>query len=175
MSLLFGLFSYFRGSVDKPYILSLGIFDVRWIGVFVAISLVVQSAFISQFDKLKAKMRETGLILVYAILSSLPLLFMSIGYGYVGLIAMLAYYLTESYQETMLNSFSQKHIPSNIRATTLSSMKVYVNIGSAVLGLLAGQMFNIVTIRTGLMIAFGYTLFACVGMYLYHRVVWNRN
>lgn len=167
VSLLFGFFSYFRGSVDKPYILSLGIFDVKWIGVFVAISMVIQSAFISQFDRLKHRIKEAGLVVLYIALSSLPLIVMSLGYGYIGLIAMLAYYLTESYQETILNSFSQKHIPSSIRATTLSSMKVYVNIGGAVLGLLAGQMFNIFSIRSGLMIAFVYTIIVSMAMYGY--------
>ena len=59
VSLLFGFFSYFRGSVDKPYILSLGMFDVKWLGVFVAISLLIQSAFISQFEKINS-VKNTG-------------------------------------------------------------------------------------------------------------------
>lgn len=170
VSLLFGFFSYFRGSVDKPYILSLGIFDVKWLGVFVAISLLIQSAFISQFERIKLHLKESGTILFYWGLSSIPLLIMSVGYGYISLLAMLAFYMTESFQETLLNSFSQKHIPSKIRATTLSSMKVYINIGGAVLGLIGGYMFDVLTIRTGLMIAFVYTLFVLAIMYLYRRV-----
>ena len=119
VSLLFGFFSYFRGSVDKPYILSLGIFDVKWLGVFVAISMLIQSAFISQFEKIKILLKESGTIMFYWALSSIPLLIMSVAYGYISLLAMLAFYMTESFQETLLNSFSQKHIPSKIRATTL--------------------------------------------------------
>ncbi len=171
VSLLFGFFSYFRGSVDKPYILSLGIFDVKWLGVFVAISLLIQSAFISQFEKIKLHLKESGTILFYWVLSSIPLLIMSVGYGYIALLAMLAFYMTESFQETLLNSFSQKHIPSKIRATTLSSMKVYINIGGAVLGLIGGYMFDVLTIRTGLMIAFIYTISVLVTMYAYKRKI----
>lgn len=170
VSLLFGFFSYFRGSVDKPYILDLRLFDVKWLGIFVAISMIIQSAVISQFDKLKSRFKEVGITIIYSIFSSVPLLIMSVGYGFVGLLAMLAYYLTESYQETMLNSFSQKHIPSKIRATTLSSMKVYINVGGAVLGLAAGKMFNIVSIRYGLMIAFIYTVIVITGMYTYKNI-----
>lgn len=167
VSLLFGFFSYFRGSVDKPYILDLGVFDVQWLGVFVAISMVVQSMFISQFERLKSKLKESGIIILYWILSSIPLLIMAMGHGYIALLAMLAFYTTESFRETMINSFSQKHIPSKIRATTLSSIKVYENISAAVLGLVAGYMFNIVSIRSGLMIAFAYTVVVLVIMYTY--------
>jgi len=170
VSLLFGFFSYFRASVDKPYILSLGIFDVKWLGVFVAISLLIQSAFISQFEKIKLHLKEPGTILFYWALSSIPLLIMSIGYGYIALIAMLAYYMTESFQETLLNSYSQKHIPSKIRATTLSSMKVYINIGGAVLGLAAGYMFDSLSIRVGLFIAFVYTLLVLLLSYTYKKL-----
>ena len=170
VALLFGFLSYFRGSVDKPYILDLGVFDVKWLGVFVAISMGVQSLFISQFEKIKSRFKESGTILLYGLMSSLPLLLMAMGHGYIALLAMIAFYMTESFRDTMLNSFSQKHIPSNIRATTLSSIKVYENIGGAVLGLVAGYMFNIVSIRSGLMIAFVYTLVVLVGMYTYKSI-----
>ncbi len=169
VSLLFGFFSYFRSSVDKPYILSLGIFDVKWLGVFVAISMLMQSAFISQFERIKSKLKESGTIIFYWALSSIPLLLMAVGNGYIALLAILAFYMTESFQETLLNSFSQKHIPSNIRATALSSMKVYLNIGGAVLGLVAGYMFNVISIRNGLLIAFVYTIIVLVSMYTYKR------
>lgn len=157
VSLLFGLFSYFRGSVDKPYILSLGLFDVKWLGVFVAISMLVQSAFMSQFAKIKSNLGENKLIFLFWFMSSIPLLIMSQSYGYLALLAMIAYYTTESFQEALVNSFCQKHIPSQIRATTLSSIKVYMNVGGAILGLSAGYAFNLVSIRTGLMLAFLYT------------------
>ncbi len=158
VSLLFGLFSYFRGSVDKPYILSLELFDVKWLGVFVALSMLVQSGFMSQFAKIKSKLGENKLIALFWTMSSLPLLIMSISHGYLALIAMIIYYTTESFQEALINSFCQKHIPSKIRATTLSSIKVYLNIRGAVLGISAGLIFNIFDIRTGFMIAFGYTV-----------------
>lgn len=170
VALLFGFFSYFRGSVDKPYILSLGIFDVKWLGVFVAISLLIQSAFISQFERVKLHLKESGIILFYWGLSSIPLLIMSVGYGYISLLAMLAFYMTESFQETLLNSFSQKHIPSKIRATTLSSMKVYINICAAVIGLVAGYMFDVISIRSGMLIVFVYTLLVLFAFYTYKKV-----
>jgi len=171
VSLLFGFFSYFRGSVDKPYILSLGIFDVKWLGVFVAISMLLQSAFISQFEKLKSHFKESGMITFYWLLSSIPLLVMSVGSGYFALLAITAYYMTESFQETLLNSFSQKHIPSKIRATTLSSMKVYINVGGALLGLVGGQMFNLLPIRSGLAVSYIYTLVILAIFYIYKKVI----
>jgi len=169
VSLLFGFFSYFRGSVDKPYILDLGVFDVQWLGVFVAISMVIQSLFISQFERLKSVLKESGIIVLYWVLSSIPLFIMSIGHRYIALLAMLAFYTTESFQGTMINSFSQKHIPSKIRATTLSSIKVYENISGAILGLVAGFMFNLFSIRTGLMIAFVYTLLVLFVLFVYRK------
>lgn len=179
ISLLFGLFSYFRGSVDKPYILDLGLFGVEWIGVFVAISMLLQAIFMSQFAKIKAKIGDKALINLFWLMSSIPLLFMSLFSGFIGLLAMTCYYLTESLQESLVNSFCQKHIPSKIRATTLSSIKVYVNIGGAVIGLIAGILFDIYSIRTGLMIAFLFSLITYI-VFLYIRnknrsilTVWN--
>ena len=47
---------------------------------------------------------------------------------------------------------------------------MYINIGGAILGLVAGYMFNVISIRNGLMIAFVYTLFVLVIMHVYKRV-----
>ena len=159
VSLLYGFFSYFRGSVDKPYILDLKIFTVEWLGVFVAVSMIVQSLLMSQFAKLKNKLNESGLITLVWLMYVVGLAGMSLLNGYFALIAVTIFYSTESMYEALINSFSQKHIPSSIRATTLSSIKIYQNIGSAVLGLAGGVLFDIFSIRTGLMIAL---IYSCV-------------
>ena len=169
VSLLFGFFSYFRGSVDKPYILDLKLFDVQWLGVFVALSMIVQSVLMSQFAKLKNKLNENGLIILLWLMYALGLVGMSLFGGYLALFAVLVFYSTESMFEALINSFSQKYIPSSIRATTLSSIKVYQNIGGAVLGLIGGIVFDIFSIRTGLMIAFIYSCFVLLLTWFYKK------
>jgi hypothetical protein len=168
VALLFGFFSFFRSSVDKPYILSLGLFDVKWLGVFVAISMFIQSGFMSQFAKIKSKIGERGIVSLFFITSSIPLLLMSISHGLLALFAITIFYMNESFQDALINSFCQKHIPSKIRATTLSSINVYLNIFGAILALAVGYLFNILSIRTGLLIAFGYTL-TISGLSLSHQ------
>ena len=158
VALLFGFFSFFRSSIDKPYILSLALFDVKWLGVFVAVSMLIQSAFMSQFAKIKGKIGENGILLLFFITSSVPLLIMSFSKGVIALVAVTIFYMNESFQGALINSFSQKHIPSNIRATTLSSINVYLNIFGAIIALSAGYLFNVFSIRAGLLIAFGYTM-----------------
>lgn len=170
IALLFGFFSFFRGSVDKPFILSLGLFDVKWLGVFVAISMLIQSAFMSQFSKIKDILGENGLIILYFLTSSIPLIVMSYSYGLLALLAITIYYMNESFQGALINSFCQKHIPSKIRATTLSSINVYINIFGAVLALSAGYIFNILSIRTSLLIAFGYTIIIYIAAHLFRKV-----
>ena len=169
VALLFGFFSFFRGSIDKPFILSLNLFDVKWLGVFVAISMLIQSAFMSQFAKIKERLGENGLILLYLCTSSIPLIIMSYSYGLLALFAITIFYTNESFQGALINSFCQKHIPSKIRATTLSSINVYLNIFGALSALGAGYLFNIVTIRTGLQIAFVYTCLVSVILFIYKR------
>ncbi len=169
VALLFGFFSFFRGSIDKPFILSLNLFDVKWLGVFVAISMLIQSAFMSQFAKIKERLGENGLILLYLCTSSIPLIIMSYSYGLLALFAITVFYTNESFQGALINSFCQKHIPSKIRATTLSSINVYLNIFGALSALGAGYLFNIVTIRTGLQIAFVYTCLVSVILFIYKR------
>lgn len=171
VALLFGFFSYFRGSIDKPYILSLGLFEVKWLGVFVALSMLIQSAFMSQFAKIKEKIGEDKLILLFWLTSSIPLLGMALGYGILGLVAITIFYTNESFESAIINSFCQKHIPSNIRATTLSSINVYLNIFGAILGLAGGYLFNIVSIRTGLMLVFSFTVL----VYMVFNIYKDRN
>ena len=131
VSLLFGFFSYFRGSVDK--------------------------------------LNENGLIILLWLMYALGLVGMSLFGGYLALFAVLVFYSTESMFEALINSFSQKYIPSSIRATTLSSIKVYQNIGGAVLGLIGGIVFDIFSIRTGLMIAFIYSCFVLLLTWFYKK------
>lgn len=166
-ALLFGFFSYFRGSVDKPFILSLELFDIKWLGVFVAISMFIQSFFMSQFSKIKDKIGENGLIILYFITSSIPLIIMSYSFGLLALFAITIFYVNESFQGALINSFCQKHIPSKIRATTLSSINVYLNIVGAIIALASGYLFDILSIRTGLMIAFVYTLTVFIVSYAF--------
>ena len=170
IAFLFGFFSFFRGSIDKPYILSLGLFDVKWLGVFVAVSMLIQSAFLSQFAKIKDRIGENGLIILYFITSSIPLIVMTYSYGALALLAITIFYMNESFQGALINSFCQKHIPSKIRATTLSSINVYINIFGAILALSAGYLFNIFSIRTGLLIAFGYTIIVYIVLYIYRKL-----
>lgn len=167
VSLLYGFFSYFRGSVDKPYILDLNIFTVEWLGVFVAISMVVQSGLMSQFAKIKSKLNESGLITLVWLMYAVGLAGMSFLNGYFALVAVTIFYSTDSMYDALINSFSQKHIPSSIRATTLSSIKVYQNVGSALLGLAGGVLFDLFSIRTGLLIALAYSfaIFAFTRLY----------
>lgn len=167
VSLLYGFFSYFRGSVDKPYILDLKVFTVEWLGVFVAISMIFQSVLMSQFAKLKSKLDESGLITFCWLLYAIGLAGMSFLNGYLALIAVTLFYSTEAMYDALINSFSQKHIPSSIRATTLSSIKVYQNVGAAVLGLVGGVLFDFFSIRTGLTIAliYSFVVFALTKLY----------
>jgi len=156
--------------VDKPYILDLNIFSVEWLGVFVAISMLIQSLLMSQFAKLKNKISESGLITLCWLMYAIGLAGMSFLHGYLALIAVTIFYSTESMYEALINSFSQKHIPSSIRATTLSSIKVYQNIGAAILGLAGGMLFDILNIRTGLMIVFGYSCLVLIFTKTYQKV-----
>lgn len=170
ISLLFGFFNYFRGSVDKVYILDLKIFTVQWLGFFVAASMIVQSLLMSQFAKIKDKLKESGLITLCWLMYALGLAGMVFLNGYFALIAVTLFYSTESMYDALINSFSQKHIPSAIRATTLSSIKVYQNIGSAVLGILGGILFDVFTIRTGLLIVLVYSCLVFAVTKIYQRL-----
>lgn len=167
LSLLFGFYDYYIHSVDKPFILSLNVFDVKWLGVFVAITFVVQSALASQFALLKKKLGEFGVLTLCWFVFAGSLLAMSQLYGIVGLVAVVFFYSIEPFRDAILNSFSQEHIPSEIRATTLSSIKVYESIAGAFLGVVAGLVFDYFDIRTGMLIGFGYAVIVYALTYLY--------
>ena len=92
---------------------------------------------------------------------------MSFSNGFIALIAITIYYVNEGFKGALINSFCQKHIPSKIRATTLSSINVYINIVSAILALTAGYIFDIMSIRLGLMVAFVYTLTVFIFSYAF--------
>jgi MFS family permease len=171
VSLLYGFYSYFSGSVDKPYILDLKVFTVQWLGVFVAIAMMVQSLLMSQFAKLKSRLNEPGMITLCWLMYALGLAGMAFLHSYLALIAVILFYSTEAMYDALINSFSQKYIPSVIRATTLSSIKVYENIGAAILGLAGGVMFDLFTIRTGMTIALGYSCLVYILTRIYQKTV----
>lgn len=169
ISLLFGFYDYYIHSVDKPYILSLGLFDVKWLGIFVAITYLAQSALVSQFSKLKDKLSEAGVMTLCWFVFVASLLGMSKLYGVAGLISVLFFYSVDPFREAIINSFSQEHIPSRIRATTLSSIKVYEAIAGAALGILAGVVFDLFDVRQGLLIAFAYSVLIYGVIHVYRK------
>jgi len=170
ISLLYGFQHYYIHSVDKPYILSLELFDVKWLGVFVAIVYAIQSLVVSQFARLKKHLSEFQLITVSWIIFTLGLLGMSKLFGVLGLIFAMVFYVSEPFKEAIINSFGQKHIPSKIRATTLSSIKVYESFVAAVLAVAAGYVFDIFELRTALLIAAGYASIVFILVLLYKKV-----
>ena len=169
VSLLYGFHHYFIHSVDKPFILGLGLFDVRWLGVFVAIVYGLQALVVSQFAKLKHYLSEFQLIFVSWFIFTVGLFGMSKFFGIVGLLSAMVFYISEPFKEAIINSFGQKHIPSKIRATTLSSIKVYEAFISAILAVVAGYVFDIFELRTALLISAFYAVGVFIFILLYKR------
>jgi MFS family permease len=167
VSLLFGFYYYFIHSVDKPYVLSLEIFTVEWLGFFASVIYIIQALVISQFEKLKKNMGEFQIITLAWIIFSLGLLGMYKFFGLLGLISALVFYSSEPFRDVIINSFSQKHIPKKIRATALSSIKVYQSFFAAILGFLAGSVFDRYGVRNGIIIAFVYSVIVYIVVYLY--------
>lgn len=158
VSLLYGFHHYFIHSVDKPYILSLELFDVQWLGVFVAVVYGVQSVVMSQFAKLKKYLSEFQLMGVAWLIYVVGLVGMSQLFGVLGLLSAMVFYVSEPFKDAIVHSFGQKHIPSKIRATTLSSIKVYESFVAAVLAVVAGVVFDVFELRVALLIAAGYAV-----------------
>ncbi len=170
ISLLYGFYSYYIHSVDKPYILSLELFDVKWLGVFVSIVYFLQALVVSQFAKLKKYLSEFQLISLSWFIYVVGLLGMSRLFGMLGLISSVIFYLSAPFKDLIINSFGQKHIPSKIRATTLSSIKVYESIVASVLAVIAGYVFDIFELRMALLIATGYASVVFVFTLLYKKL-----
>ncbi|MBT4124226.1 MAG: MFS transporter [Candidatus Pacebacteria bacterium] len=170
ISLLYGFHSYYIHSVDKPYILSLELFDVKWLGVFVSMVYLLQALVVSQFAKLKKHLSEFQLISMSWFIYIVGLLGMSKLFGILGLLSSMIFYLSAPFKDAIINSFGQKHIPSKIRATTLSSIKVYESLVASVLAVIAGYVFDIFELRTALLIAAGYILGVFIFILLYKKV-----
>lgn len=170
ISLLYGFHHYYIHSVDKPYILSLELFDVKWLGVFVSIVYLAQSLVVSQFARLKKHLSEFQLITLSWLIYILGLLGMSKLFGVLGLLSAMAFYISEPFKDAIINSFGQKHIPSKIRATTLSSIKVYESFVAAILAVVAGIVFDLFELRTALVIASGYALVVFIFILIYKKI-----
>lgn len=170
VSLLYGFHHYFIHSVDKPYILGLELFDVQWLGVFVAVVYGVQSVVVSQFAKLKKYLSEFQLIGLAWLIYVVGLVGMSRLFGVLGLLSAMVFYVSEPFKDAIVHSFGQKHIPSKIRATALSSIKVYESFVAAVLAVVAGVVFDVFELRTALLIAAGYAVVVMGVVLVYRRV-----
>jgi len=170
VSLLFGFYSYFIHSVDKPYILSLGLFDVKWLGLFVSVVYITQALVIFQFEMIKKRLGEFQLMTLSWVIFSIGMLGMYKFFGVLGLVSALVFYSSEPFREAIINSFSQRHIPKKIRATTLSSIKVYQGFFAAILGFAAGLVFDKFGIRSGMLMAFIYSISVFAFIYFYKSI-----
>ncbi|MCB9812939.1 MAG: MFS transporter [Pseudomonadales bacterium] len=171
VSLLYGFHHYFIHSVDKPYILGLELFDVKWLGVFVAIVYGLQAIVVSQFAKLKQYLSEFQLMFISWFIFAIGLFGMSKFFGFVGLLSAMVFYVSEPFKEAIINSFGQKHIPSKIRATTLSSIKVYEALVASVLAIVAGYVFDTFELRTALLISALYAVGVFIFILIYMKVM----
>lgn len=92
-------------------------------------------------------------------------------FGLLGLLSAMVFYISEPFKEAIINSFGQKHIPSTIRATTLSSIKVYETLVASVLAIVAGYVFDVFELRKSLLISALYVVGVFVFILVYKRVI----
>lgn len=152
ISFFFGYYHFFINSVNTPYLLSLNLFETKYLGILMAIVAAIQGTISSKFGYFRAKMSDTYIIILLSMVQVIMLLIMGYYTGIIGLIGFVIFTQIEPFEGILLNSFSQKYISSNIRATTISSMKLIGAIAASGIGYLVGTLVD----KVGIITSFSY-------------------
>jgi MFS family permease len=147
LSFFFCYDHFFVNSVNVPYLVSLKTVNLAQIGFFLAGMSIVQSFFAAKFDILRKKLCDNQIIVGLAVLQIASLLGMSYLFGVGGLFSYLMFSMIEPFEPLLTNSFSQKFINSNIRATTISSIKLVGSTLTSIVGVFVGMLVDTVGIR----------------------------
>lgn len=142
IAFFFGYYHFFINSVNTPYLLSLNLFDIRFLGVFWAAISIAQGTISNKFALFRKHFTDTQIVVALSVVQIISLLLMGYFAGIVGLIAFCLYVQIEPFETILLNSFSQKFIAKKIRATTISSMKFASAIVASCTGYLVGRLVD---------------------------------
>lgn len=152
ISIFFAFLMYFINSINSPYLLSLNIFKIEYLGLFFAIMSVYQSYLSNQFARLKNMLSDTQLVILLLIVQIIALLGMGYLIGMLGILAYILFVSIEPFQSLLINSYAQKNTDSNSRATTISSIKMINALFASVIGILCGWLFDNSTFQFGFII-----------------------
>ena len=139
-----GYHEFFISSVNSPYIMSLNVFSVAYLGLFMATSSLVKGYISAHFARLRQRLSNTGLVVVLTIVQVATLLGMGLTTGLWGLASIFVFMQLYAFEAILRNSFAQKHIPSVSRATTLSTMNVIGAVVASTTGFGVGALIDVV-------------------------------
>lgn len=135
---------FFISSVNSPYIVSLNVFDVAYLGVFMAASSLAKGYISAHFVHLRRNLSDSALITLLSVMQVVTLLGMGLTTGLWGLASIFVFMQLYAFEQIIRNSFSQKYIPSESRATTLSTMNVVEAVGASATGFGVGALIDAV-------------------------------
>lgn len=147
VSCFWGYHEFFISSVNSPYVMSLGVFTAAYLGVFMAAASLVKGYVVSQYAQVRSSVSNTTLLTVLACIQVVSLLGMGLLGGVLGLVSVFIFMQLSSFEGTVVNSFSQKYIPSASRATTLSTMNVVSSIAASGIGYSVGLLIDSVGLQ----------------------------
>lgn len=143
-----GYHEFFISSLNSPYIMSLSVFDVAYLGVFMAASSLVKGYVSAHFVQLRRNVSDGTLIAALSMVQVVTLLGMGLTTGMWGLASVFVFMQLYAFEQIIRNSFSQKYISSESRATTLSTMNVVGAVVASVTGFTVGALVDVVGLAT---------------------------
>lgn len=139
-----GYHEFFISSTNSPYIMSLGVFDVAYLGVFMAASSLMKGYVSAHFATLRLNLSDAQLLVGLSVVQVASLIGMGLLTGVPGLIAVFIFMQLFAFENIVRNSFAQKYITSESRATTLSTMNVVSAVAASATGIGAGALIDYV-------------------------------
>lgn len=162
IAFFFGYYHFFINSVNTPYLLSLNLFDVRYLGAFWALIGIVQGTVSNKFDFFRKRFSDAQIVIILSIVQVGSLLTMGYFAGFIGLIAFCLFVQIEPFETILLNSFSQKFVEKRIRATTISSIRFASAIVASSTGYFVGRLVDSVGINQSFIIVATFISFVMV-------------
>ncbi len=148
----FSYYHFFIQGTNIPYLVELDLLPLSGIGVFLAGMSLFQAAIASRFNYFRRRLSVNQLIFALMVLQVGSLFILSAVFGVLGFVFFGIFCIIEPLEQLIVNSLSQKHIKSEIRATTLSSIYLVTSISSALVAIVAGSLTDQVGIRSSFVV-----------------------
>lgn len=157
--------SIFHNMLRQPYMKFINI-DIALFGILTAILFLSRSAISYKAHSIEEKIGETNSLYLVVLFQAIIFFSMAVVNFYLAFIFVVAIYCIWSYQEIIMEVYTNKHMNSKQRATLISIQSFFRSTFLTIAFLLVGKLVDMTSLPTSMYILSGTSLVFGIGLLL---------